>query len=82
MFTDLRYILILALVFSIVYRQYSKRTYEQEFFGLRRTDPLRETAAAAIYGLGGGLLATALFIVFGVSHQLGEQPICGWLPSC
>ena len=24
MFTDLRYILILALVFSIVYRQYSK----------------------------------------------------------
>ena len=68
MFTDLRYILILAFVFSIVYRQYSKkRTYEQEFFGLRRTDPLRETAAAAIYGLGGGLLATALFIVFGVS---------------
>ena len=49
MFTDLRYILILALVFSIVYRQYSKkRSYEQEFFGLRRTDPLRETAAAAI----------------------------------
>jgi hypothetical protein len=75
MFTDLRYILILALVFSIVYRQYSKkRTYEQEFFGLRRTDPLRETAAAAIYGLGGGLLATALFIVFGVSpHQLGSS---------
>ena len=68
MFTDLRYILILVLVFSIVYRQYSKiRDYEQWFFGLRRIDPLRETAAAAIYGLGGGFLATVLFIALGVS---------------
>lgn len=67
MFSDLRYILILVLVFSIVYRQYAKiRDYEQGFFGLKRIDPLRETAAAAIYGLGGGLLATVLFIALGV----------------
>ncbi len=68
MFTDLRYMLILILVFSIVYRQYSKiRDYEQGFFGLKRIDPLRETAAAAIYGLGGGFLATVLFIALGIS---------------
>lgn len=68
MFTDLRYILILTLVFGIVYRQYSKiREYEQGFFGLQRIDPLRETAAAAIYGLAGGFLATVLFIALGIS---------------
>ena len=77
MFSDLRYILILVLVFSIVYRQYAKiRDYEQGFFGLKRIDPLRETAAAAIYGLGGGLLATCLLytspgwrgVRFGAGH--------------
>jgi hypothetical protein len=68
MFTDLRYILILLLVFSLVYRQYAKtREYEQGFFGLKRIDPLRETAVATIYGLAGGLLATVLFIVLGIS---------------
>lgn len=68
MFTDLRYILILVLVFVLVHRQYSKiRQYEQGFFGLKRIDPLRETATSAIYGLFGGMLATILFIVLGVS---------------
>lgn len=68
MFTDLRYLLILILAFSIVYRQYSKiRDYEQGFFRLRRIDPLQETAAAAIYGIVGGFLATVLFLVLGIS---------------
>lgn len=68
MFTDLRYLLIMGLVFILVYRQYAKiRQYEQGFFGLKRINPLVETATALIYGLGGGLMATILFILLGVS---------------
>lgn len=68
MVTDLRYILIMALVVLIVYRQYAKiRDYEQGFFSLKRIDPMMETLTALVYGIGGGFLATTLFIVLGVS---------------
>ncbi|NMB01758.1 MAG: PDZ domain-containing protein [Firmicutes bacterium] len=68
MFSDLRYILIMLLVFALVYRQQTKiRQYEQGFFGLKRINPLVETATSLVYGLGGGLLATMLFIGLGVS---------------
>ncbi len=68
MVTDLRYMFLMALVFALVYRQYAKiRRYEQEFFGLKRIDPLMESVTSLVYGIGGGLLATMLFIMLGVS---------------
>ncbi len=68
MVTDLRYILIMGLVFALVYRQYAKiLQYEQGFFRLRRINPLMETVTSLIYGIGGGVLATVLFILLGVS---------------
>lgn len=68
MVTDLRYILIMGLVFVLVYRQYAKiLQYEQGFFRLRRINPLMETVTSLIYGIGGGIVATMLFILLGVS---------------
>lgn len=68
MVTDLRYIVVMALVFALVYRQYAKiRQYEQGFFGLKRMDPLMETVTSLVYGIGGGIVATILFILLGVS---------------
>ena len=68
MVTDLRYILLMALVFVLVYRQYAKiRQYEQEFFGLKRINPLMETITSLVYGIGGGIVATVFFILLGVS---------------
>ena len=68
MVTDLRYILIMALVFVLVHRQYTKiLQYEQGFFRLKRINPLMETVTSLVYGIGGGMLATILFILLGVS---------------
>lgn len=68
MVTDLRYILINGLVFALVYRQYVKIfKYEQGFFNLKRINPFMETVTALVYGLGGGMIATILFILLGVS---------------
>lgn len=68
MVTDLHYILVMALVFILVYRQYKKiLQYEQEFFRLKRINPLMETVTSLVYGIGGGMLATMLFILLGVS---------------
>ena len=68
MVTDLRYILLMALVFVLVYRQYAKiRQYEQEFFGLKRINPLMETITSLVYGIGGGIVATVFFLLLGVS---------------
>ncbi len=68
MVTDLRYILIMALVFVLVYRQYKKiLQYEQGFFRLKRINPLMETVTSLVYGIGGGMLATMIFILLGVS---------------
>ncbi|HKM42418.1 MAG TPA: PDZ domain-containing protein [Limnochordia bacterium] len=68
MVTDLRYILIMAVVFVLVYRQYAKiLQYEQGFFRLKRINPLMETVTSLVYGIGGGILATMLFLLLGVS---------------
>ena len=68
MVTDLRYILIMALVFVLVYRQYKKiLQYEQGFLRLKRINPLMETVTSLVYGIGGGMLATMIFILLGVS---------------
>ncbi|HHY09179.1 MAG TPA: PDZ domain-containing protein [Firmicutes bacterium] len=68
MVTDLRYILIVAVVFVLVYRQYNKvLNYEMRMFNLKRLKPFQETITALIYGIGGGLTATALFVGLGVS---------------
>ena len=57
-----------ALVFVLVYRQYAKiRQYEQEFFGLKRINPLMETITSLVYGIGGGIVATVFFLLLGVS---------------
>ena len=81
MVTDLRYILVMALVFAVVYRQYAKiLQYEQGFFRLKRINPLMETATSLIYGIGGGMLATMLFILLGVS--IGDAGIAYlWLAA-
>lgn len=68
MVTDLRYILVMALVFAVVYRQYAKiLQYEQGFFLLKRINPLMETVTSLIYGIAGGMLATVLFLLLGIS---------------
>ncbi|NLJ80885.1 MAG: PDZ domain-containing protein [Firmicutes bacterium] len=68
MITDLRYLLIMGVVFLLVYRQYSKvLNYEKRMFNLNRINPLLETITALVYGIGGGLVATALFVILGVS---------------
>lgn len=68
MITDLRYMLIIGVVFLLVYRQYSKiLTYERRMFNLNRINPFLETITALVYGIGGGLVATALFVILGVS---------------
>lgn len=68
MMADVQYLLLIALVFGLVYRQYAKvRDYEQGIFGLKRINAFRETVTALIYGIFGGFLATILFISLGVS---------------
>lgn len=68
MVTDLRYVLLIALVSVFVYRQYVKiRDYEWSLFSLRRINPFTETITALVYGMAGGLLATIMFISLGVS---------------
>lgn len=74
MVTDLQYLLLMALVFVLVYRQYVKIfEYEQGFFRLKRINPLMETITSLVYGIGGGMLATLLFILLGIS--LGDVGI-------
>lgn len=81
MVTDLRYIVIIGVVFILVYRQYRKiLIYEKRMFGLVRIQPFIETCTALVYGIGGGLVATALFVVFGIS--LSETGIAYlWITS-
>ncbi|HHY15959.1 MAG TPA: PDZ domain-containing protein, partial [Firmicutes bacterium] len=68
MVTDLRYVLIIAVVFLLVYRQYAKiRDYERRAFNLDRLNPFLETVTALVYGIGGGLVATAFFVTLGIS---------------
>lgn len=68
MITDLQYILLIAVVFILVYRQYAKvQQYEQRMFKLGRINPFMETVTALVYGIGGGVVATILFIALGVS---------------
>ena len=68
MVTDLRYILILGVVFLLVYRQHRKiLIYEKRMFGLVRIQPFIETCTAMVYGIVGGLVATALFVALGIS---------------
>lgn len=68
MVIDLRYILIIALVFVMVYRQHLKiRDYERRAFNLNRLNPFMETVTALVYGIGGGFVATAFFVSLGIS---------------
>jgi hypothetical protein len=68
MITDLQYVLLIAVVFILVYRQYVKvQQYEQRVFRLNRINPFMETVTALVYGLGGGVVATIFFIALGVS---------------
>jgi membrane-associated protease RseP (regulator of RpoE activity) len=68
MVTDIRYVLIMAVVFILVHRKYAEiLQYEQGFFRLKRINPLMETVTSLVYGIGGGILATMLFILLGVS---------------
>ncbi len=70
MVTDLRYVLIIAVVFLLVYRQYAKiRDYERRAFNLDRLNPFLETVTALVYGIGGGLVATAFFCHLGNFNQ-------------
>lgn len=68
MVTDIRYVMIVAVVFALVYRQYAKiRDYERRAFNLDRLNPFMETITALVYGIGGGLVATAFFVALGIS---------------
>lgn len=62
------YLLVLGLVLMIVHGQYERQAVLQErLFGVRLISPRRQTAVATLYGLGGGVLATAIFILLGFS---------------
>lgn len=68
MITDFRYLVLLGLVFILVYRQYANmRQYELRMFRLNRFKPFTETLNALLYGIGGGFLATFLFVILGIS---------------
>ncbi len=66
--TQLDYLMIFAVVLFLVHGQYVRQALLQEqLFGIRLTSPGKQTAVATFYGLGGGMLATAIFVVLGFS---------------
>ncbi len=68
MITDIRYLALIGLVFVLVYRRYvNMAQYELRMFRLKRIKPFTETLNALFYGIGGGFLATFLFIILGIS---------------
>src|SRR5690554_1512625 len=65
---DPRYLSIFLLVFIIVHGQYRRiLIMERRMFGLVRSTPFRETVQSLGYGLVGGLAASVIFILLGIS---------------
>ncbi len=68
MFLDTGYLIIIAIVLFLVHSQYKRvQSMESQMFGLRRRFPWKDTIGALGYGLLGGVLATALFLLLGIS---------------
>ncbi len=66
--TDLRYLLIFSLVFMLVHGQYKRvHAVEKRMFGLVRGTPIQDTLRSLGYGLFGGVLASVVFILVGIS---------------
>lgn len=61
-------LLIVSVVLLLVFMQYRRiAAVEQRIFGKPLSDPLRNTAVALGFGVLGGVLATFLFVVLGIS---------------
>ena len=65
---DPRYLLIIGVVFFLVHSQYRRvHIMRKRMFGLVRGTPLQDTVNSLGYGLFGGLLASGIFIIIGIS---------------
>ena len=62
------YLMLLLFLGSIVYSQY-RRVYlmQQRLFGLNRGTPWKETAVSFGYGLLGGIAASVVFVMLGIT---------------
>lgn len=61
-------LVIVVVVLLLVHMQYKRiADVERRMFGVPLSDPVRNTAVGLLYGAAGGLLATVLFVVLGIS---------------
>src|SRR5690625_4544711 len=61
-------LVIIVVVLLLVHMQYKRiGEMERRMYGMPLSDPVRNTGVALLYGAIGGLLATLLFVVLGIS---------------
>lgn len=61
-------LVIIVVVLLLVHMQYKRiGEMERRMYGVPLSDPVRNTGVALLYGAIGGLLATLLFVVLGIS---------------
>lgn len=61
-------LVVIVVVLLLVHMQYKRMAdMERRLYGVPLGDPVRDTAVGLLYGIGGGLLATFLFVVLGIS---------------
>lgn len=68
LFTQGELFIIIVVVILLVHMQYRRiAMIERRMYGVALSDPVRNTAVGFGYGLLGGLVATLLFVVLGIS---------------
>lgn len=61
-------LMIVGMVLFLIYTQYQRVAFlEKRLFGFVKNPPGEQMARALLYGLGGGILATGVFVVLGIS---------------
>ncbi|NLY30268.1 MAG: hypothetical protein GX047_06515, partial [Firmicutes bacterium] len=67
MFFNVDFLIIIGLMLMLSYSQYRRRAVlEEHLFGTTFTDPPAETVNTLLYGILGGLFASAVFIGIGI----------------
>ena len=67
MFLNVDFLIIIGLILMLSYSQYRRRAVlEEHLFGTTFTDPPAETVNTLLYGILGGLFASAVFIGIGI----------------
>lgn len=78
-FLEPTYIMIFIVIFLMIYRQYKRiKIMEVKMFALTRSSPFKETILSLGYGILGGILASILFVILGITLS-GTGIIVLWL---